>query len=93
MNLSSVRGSTRQIEKLTEESEALSLMERIRDALELIGQLLESPNLWKAQNLYFSLKENLYGEMLGRAEKGEEFAKNWVEGFRRLGNDLRIKVS
>ena len=82
-----------QIEKLTEESDGLSRMGKIRNALELIGQLLKTPNLWKAQNRYFSLKERLYAKMLGRADNGEEFAKNWVEGFRQLGKDLRIKIS
>ncbi len=82
-----------QIEKLTEGPEDLPRMKRIQDALELMDQLLETPNLWKAQNLYFSMKENVYGTMLGRAEKGEEFAKHWVESFHQLGNDLRIRVS
>ena len=91
--MSSVHGSTGQIEKLAEESEALPRMERIQNALEVIGLILKTPNLWKAQNLYFSLKENLYGRMLERAQKGEEFAKQWVEGFRQLGKDLRIRVS
>jgi len=68
-------------------------MDRIRDALALMRQLLDEPNLWKAQNLYFSMKETLYGTMLRRAETGEESARNWVEGFRKLGDDLRIKVS
>jgi alpha-amylase/alpha-mannosidase (GH57 family) len=82
-----------QIERLTEESEALPRMERIQKALELVGQILKSPNLWKAQNLYFSLKEDLYGRMLGRAQDGDEFAKQWVEGFRKLGEGLRIRGS
>ncbi len=73
------------IERLTEESEALSLMERIRDALEQIRRVLDSPNLLKAQNLYFSLKEGVYRKMLERAETGEEFAKKWVEGFPSIG--------
>jgi hypothetical protein len=68
-------------------------MERIRDALASMRQLLDAPNLWKAQNLYFSMKETLYRTMLGRAEKGEESARNWVEGFHKLGDDLRIRVS
>jgi len=82
-----------QIEKLTGGAEDLPRMKRVQDALESMDQLLETPNLWKAQNLYFSMKENVYGTMLGRAEKGEGFAKDWVESFRQLGNGLRIRVS
>ena len=84
---------TDQIERLPEEAEALPRMERIQNALKLIGRILKSPNLWKAQNLYFSLKEVLYGRMLGRAQGGDEFAKQWVEGFRKLGEGLRIRGS
>jgi hypothetical protein len=84
---------SRQIEKLIQGPEDLPRLDRIRTILGLMGKLLETPNLWKAQNLYFSVKEDLYGTMRQRAEKGEEFAKNWAEGFRQLGNALRIKVS
>ncbi len=84
---------SRQIEKLTQGPEDLPRLNRVRTVLGLMGKILESPNLWKAQNRYFSMKEDLLGAMLERAEKGEEFAKSWAEGFRQFGAALRIKVS
>jgi alpha-amylase/alpha-mannosidase (GH57 family) len=82
----------RQIEKVTGDAEALSIMEEICRILELVSPFLKRPVLWKAQNVYFSLKGKLFVQMLGRAGSGEKFAMNWVKSFSKLGNDLRIKV-
>jgi hypothetical protein len=50
-------------------------------------------NLWKAQNTYFSLKEQFRGEMDEKAKQGDESTKEWSDAFNDLGEKLGIKVS
>jgi hypothetical protein len=70
-----------------------SLFMKITKALELLESLSLNLNFWKAQNIYFSLKEQLRSEMGERVKKGDGSAKEWFDAFNDLGKKLRIKVS
>jgi hypothetical protein len=49
-------------------------------------------SLWRAQNLYYDLLENVYPDYRGKAEGGDESARAWVALFSALGDKLRIRV-
>lgn len=72
--------------------ETVVLMEKLKDTLEVLSGLPLDLDLWRAQNVYFSLREDLLGRMEERAGKGEYEAKRWVEAFDALGMRLGIKV-
>ena len=67
--------------------------ERIINVLEMLTPLSLNLNLWKAQNMYFSLKEQLSAGMDEKAKRGDESAKEWFNAFNDLGEKLRIKAS
>jgi alpha-amylase/alpha-mannosidase (GH57 family) len=81
------------LERLSRQPEEMTLFEKTESGLEFLSSLSVEPDLWQAQNIYFSLEKKLYGSMVGRAEKGNDFAKSWVEAFRQLGVRLRVKIS
>ena len=74
------------MEELNEEPEDIVLIEKINDALEAATPLALPLDLWKAQNVYFSIGRNLHGAMKEKA------AKEWLEAFLRLGHDLHVKI-
>jgi len=48
---------------------------------------------WKAQNIYFKMKQELISSFQKRADEGDEKAKLWLEEFKKLGVMLNIGVS
>ena len=49
-------------------------------------------NLWKAQNIYFSISQSFFKEMKERENEGDESSRQWVECFTKLGDNLHVKV-
>ncbi|MHB8482610.1 MAG: DUF3536 domain-containing protein [Nitrospiria bacterium] len=86
-----------QIEALLKRSallpEGLALMESVNKILENLAPLHIELNLWKSQNLYFSIGKRFYIHMNEQAKQGSASAKQWVETFLRLGQYLHVKVS
>ena len=80
------------MKKVTQDPMNPSLLARIRNALELLEPLSLNLNFWKAQNNYFSVREQLRNEMEEKAKKGDEPAKEWLNAFNDLGGKLGIKV-
>jgi len=81
------------MEKAVKDSMDPSPFERIGHALKLLEPLSLNLNLWKAQNLYFSIMRGLKGDRDEKAQKGDGSAKEWVDAFNGLGEKLMIKVS
>ncbi|HDH34790.1 MAG TPA: DUF3536 domain-containing protein, partial [Nitrospirae bacterium] len=80
------RWITRTMERLNEGPEDIVLIEKINDALEASAPLALPLDLWKAQNIYFSIGRKLHGSMKEKA------ATEWLEVFLRLGHDLHVKI-
>jgi alpha-amylase/alpha-mannosidase (GH57 family) len=80
------------MEQLNKEPENVQLFEKIYNVMEFIKPLSLSLDLWKAQNIYFSISKDFYQTMRTKAEKRDDNAKRWVENFIKLGNYLHVKV-
>jgi alpha-amylase/alpha-mannosidase (GH57 family) len=78
--------------KVIQESMNPSLFVRITEALKLLEPLSLNLNFWKAQNIYFSVKEQLSAEMDEKVKGGDESAKKWLDTFNDLGERLKMKV-
>jgi alpha-amylase/alpha-mannosidase (GH57 family) len=83
----------RLMEMLHENPEDVELFKNIDDIMEVLKPLSLSLNLWKAQNIYFSIGTSLLGNMQERASKGDKSAAGWVEDYLKLGNYLHVKVT
>jgi hypothetical protein len=80
------------MEKVVQNPINPSLFLRITNALELLEPLSLNLNFWKAQNTYFSVKEQLKGEMHEKVERGDKSAKEWLDAFDDLGEKLGIQI-
>ncbi len=69
-----------------------TLMEQVRSLIVLLQQVEVEPELWKAQNIYFSILKKIFPKMQGRANDGDKSAQKWVELFLALGPHLRVRV-
>ena len=79
------------MEKLSQTPEDVSVLENVEALLRTLSALPLDLNLWKSQNTYFSMGEQLYSRMREGAEKGDQNAKKWIEHFGRLGGLLKVK--
>jgi len=80
------------MEELSERPEALDLISKIEAFLRGIGPLPVKINLYRSQNLYFSIGKSVLKDMKDRAVRDEPFPKRWIEAFRRLGYYLHAMV-
>lgn len=81
------------IEKIKQQPEETGLMEKLVKALNVLTTQSIELDLWKAQNVYYSIEKQLYNPMKEKAEKGDDFAKRWIEVFHDLGSHLHVKIS
>lgn len=69
---------------------------RIREITSTLGKL-ENIDInfypWKAQNIYFNMKQELISSYREKAEQGDENAISWLEEFKKLGVMLSMGVS
>src|SRR5690606_24692973 len=65
---------------------------QLDEAAELIEEVPFEVNLWRVQNHFYEMLENIYPSMLERVLAGEEEARRWVERFGSLGDKLRVRV-
>ena len=79
--------------KLNQQPEDIELINKIVDVIKLLRQLPLELDIWKAQNIYFTIGNNLFSIMKVRSGKGNDFTRKWVEAFRKLGYYLQVKVS
>ncbi len=80
------------MEKVSQDPTDPSLFLRITHVLEMLGPLSLNLSVWKAQNMYFSLRERLRAGMDERPKQGDESTKAWFDAFNDLGEKLGIKV-
>lgn len=81
------------MEKLSQQPEDISLINTINGTLKLIRTLPVEPNLWNAQNIYFSIGKKVYRTIEDKAEKGGDIQQKWTQAFRDLGYHLQVKVA
>jgi hypothetical protein len=79
-------------EKLRYEPENMQLIEQIDQTLEALAPLNLSLDLWKAQNIYFSIGKDFYTTMKTRAADNDDAAKHWIHNFLNLGRHLHVKI-
>ena len=68
-------------------------LKKLDTAVSII-QILPFPvDLWKIQNSYYRLLENVYPKMQREKEQGDKAAETWLKDIRALGQKLAVKVS
>lgn len=80
------------MEKIAQAPENVFLLERIQKALTILSVLSLDLDLWKAQNICFSIGKLLYEEMREKADQDDQLAKKWVDLFVGVEKYLRVKM-
>jgi hypothetical protein len=68
----------------------ISLLQTIDSLFRILKALDLELNLWKAQNIYFSIDKKMGSVMHKKAQKGDQTAQNWVKHFENIGNFLHV---
>lgn len=70
-----------------------ALLQELIDALTLAHTMPFALDLWKVQNLYYTLWQTVRPEFQKKAEQGDETAREWQNRFTSLGEQLRLRVA
>lgn len=86
----------RTIERLAwrfrEAPEDFARLVRLETAVGLARSLPFNVNLWSAQNVFWETLQTVYPAMQQRAAAGDTDAAKWTEQFRKLGENLLVRV-
>ncbi len=74
------------------EPRALDRLARLEAAVSLARSLPFSVNLWTAQNLFWEVLQSVFPAMEPRARAGDADSARWLELFRKLGDNLLVRV-
>jgi hypothetical protein len=80
------------LEELFEDPADRELLENIDSTLKILKPLSLSLDLWKAQNIYFSINKNTYAKMMEKASQRDPLAESWIEAFTQLKIYLKVRV-
>ncbi|MFH1458306.1 MAG: DUF3536 domain-containing protein [Candidatus Omnitrophota bacterium] len=92
LSLIASRSIILRMEGFSQQPDNVDAMQSFTEFIKAIEVLPLKLDLWKAQNIYFSLSRNLLDSMQKKARENQEHAKKWLEDFNRLGDCLKVKV-
>ncbi len=81
------------MEKLSRDPQDLPLLETIENVFSILRELPLDLDLWKSQNVFFSVTRTLYQKMKNKSDRGETAAKKWLENIEKIGRYLQVKIS
>ena len=80
------------LKELEEDPSAFTLLQEIREVIELLKPLPLEINYWQMQNIYYRMAKTAYMDFLLRARSGDKVAQNWIEAVKRLGQSLFFNI-
>jgi alpha-amylase/alpha-mannosidase (GH57 family) len=81
------------IEKLHEQHDSIEYIQAITATLDKLDKIDITFYPWKAQNIYFQMKQELIPIFQEKASQGDKNASIWLEEFKKLGVLLSVGVS
>jgi len=79
------------MQRLSQAPHNIALLDTIGDVLRVLSAIPLELDLWKAQNIYFSIGTQRYNEMEKKSDQGDSKAKKWLTHFNRLGKYLNVR--
>lgn len=77
--------------RIRDNPENLNYLENIAHLLKLLADFPLNLDLWKSQNIYFTLCQQHMTPMKERSREGDVLAGKWMEGMESLGKRLSVK--
>jgi hypothetical protein len=87
------RAIKRLSEILLENPDDIELMKKLEATVGLARSLPFEVNVWRTQNNYYHMLQNIYPEWSQKASMGDPVAKNWIDHFVGLGRNLLVRVT
>ncbi|MFH1460054.1 MAG: DUF3536 domain-containing protein [Candidatus Omnitrophota bacterium] len=79
------------MERFNTNPQNIDLAKKIKNIFIILNPLSLQLRIWETQNVYFSIKKELFEMMRTKADQKDVTAKKWVENFNALGEYLSIK--
>ncbi|MEO5357974.1 MAG: DUF3536 domain-containing protein [Nitrospirae bacterium YQR-1] len=92
LNLYATKHINYLMEALTTQWEYADLYEKIAGVLESLSSIEIEPDLWSAQNSYFTIGREHMESMRERAAFGDKTADNWLSNYKSLGYHLSVVI-
>jgi len=92
LSLTAVKKIESLMEELQKKPDDIKILQTLNSIAQASDELKLKPNLWKSQNILFSLSQQQLAGMKARAEKGDESAKAWVERFENLERLMYVRT-
>jgi hypothetical protein len=80
------------LNKMSAEPDDIPRIETIEKMIKILEPLQLNLNLWKSQNLYYSIGRRMIPKMEKRSREGETFVKEWISSYKDLGRTLHVKL-
>jgi len=87
------RWVNRSVEKLKDQHDDIQYIQAITATLDKLKKIDITFYPWKAQNIYFQMKQELIPLFQEKARQGDKNANLWLEEFKKLGVMLSVGVS
>ena len=71
----------------------LRSIREVANIIEILGRIDMKLDLWKAQNIYFSIAREMFHWVKERAETGDDEEVEWIEAFRNLEPLLGVRIA
>jgi hypothetical protein len=81
----------RVVDRWQNDLESLDWIQQLTSLTTLLQKLPFEVNLWKPQNVYFTLKNAVYSRAKLRADEGDNAARVWLQQFTQLGEQLGFR--
>lgn len=81
------------MEKLNKNPEDQALMEEANELLGIEYDLTLQPNLWKSQNILFSLSQKLQKNMRERSDRGDQKAARWLQLLKNIEDRMQVRTT
>lgn len=81
------------LEELSKQPDNIGRIRKIAAVLNQLKEIGVQLYLWKAQNIYFHMKQDAIPSYQKKAKQGDKHAESWLEEFKKLGVMLSIGVS
>jgi hypothetical protein len=86
------QGLARLITRLVADPDDLPVLQVLAETMRLVRTLPFGVDLWKVQNMFYTLCHTAYATFRHRAEQGDPQARTWVHHCRALADLLSVRV-
>ena len=78
--------------QLFKENDDVVLLENAVALLNIFNNLKFEISAWKAQNIFFDMRQKYYAEKKKKAQAGDARSARWVSAFEHLGDFLGVAL-